>query len=109
MSADRLLFALALASAFLTRALAGEPAPAPAEGSFARAIAEYEVQRFPAAFEALARLADSGHPEAARIALLMHAHGPRLFGQRFEVDATRRSRWVDAALIEFKLAASPRP
>ena len=43
-----------------------------------RAMAEYEQQRFATAFDALTGLADAGHRDAARIALLMVAHGPRL-------------------------------
>jgi hypothetical protein len=79
--------------------LASAPLPtaAPAESAFSRAMDQFESMRFAAAFEALAPLADAGHAEAARIALLMRAHGPRLFGQRFEVDAPRRERWLDAA------------
>ena len=107
MSADSLLFISAVVLAFAGRALAQERAPSDAAPGFERAIAEYEVQRFPAAFDVLARLADAGHPEAARIALMMHAHGPRLYGRRFEVDATRRARWLDAAAPQPRLATLP--
>jgi hypothetical protein len=68
-----------------------------AESAFSRAMDRFESMHFAQAFEALAPLADAGHADAARIALLMRAHGPRLFGQRFEVDAQRRERWLDAA------------
>jgi hypothetical protein len=64
---------------------------------FDAALQAYEQQRYDVAFDALARLADDGHPDAARIALLMAAHGPRLFMQRFELTAARRDRWLDAA------------
>jgi hypothetical protein len=73
------------------------PGQASTESAFSCAMDQFGSMRFAAAFEALAPLADAGHAEAARIALLMRAHGPRLFGQRFEVDAPRRERWLDAA------------
>jgi hypothetical protein len=67
------------------------------QAAFEQAMADYERQHFAAAFDGLARLADAGHSEAARMALLMRAHGPRLYGQRFEVDAARRTAWLDVA------------
>ena len=75
---------------------------------FERAMADYEQQRFASAFDALASLADAGHRDAARIALLMFAHGPRLYGQRFDAEAARRARWVDAA-TGLSIVAMPRP
>lgn len=67
------------------------------DGAFERAMLDYEEARHAQAFDALARLADGGHADAARIALLMVSHGPRLYGRRFEVDGVRRERWLDAA------------
>ena len=75
---------------------------------FERAMVDYEQQRFASAFDALASLADAGHRDAARIALLMFAHGPRLYGQRFDAEAARRARWVDAA-TGLSIVAMPRP
>ena len=65
--------------------------------AFEHAMQAYELQHFDDAFGALARLADDGHADAARIALLMAAHGPRLFKQRFELTTARRDRWLDSA------------
>ncbi|MES2958755.1 MAG: hypothetical protein V4792_11235 [Pseudomonadota bacterium] len=65
---------------------------------FAHALRDYERQHFDAAFRALSGLADQGHAEAARIALLMSAHGPRLYGLRFAVDEPQRERWLQVAL-----------
>jgi len=81
-----------LAAAFLVGASAHA-----AEGDFERAMLDYEQARHAQAFDALARLADGGHADAARIALLMVSHGPRLYGRRFEIDRVRRERWLDAA------------
>jgi hypothetical protein len=67
------------------------------DADFERAMQDYEMAHHGRAFDALARLADAGHGEAARVALLMSAHGRRLYGQAFDVDAARRARWLDAA------------
>jgi hypothetical protein len=77
--------------------LAGIGAARAQDGAFERAMQDYEHARHAQAFDALARLADAGHAEAARIALLMASHGPRLYGRRFDVDGARRERWLDAA------------
>lgn len=105
MNAERLAAALALAAACIGAAVA----QAPAAPAFERAMADYDAQRFAAAFEALSPLADAGHREAARIALLMTAHGPRLYGRRFEVDGARRARWLEAATAEPRVATLPAP
>jgi len=65
---------------------------------FERAMADYERQHFAAAYQALWVLADTGHPEAARIALLMATHGQRLYGTRFALGEVQRERWLAAAL-----------
>ena len=78
------------------------------DAEFQRAMHDYEAQRFGKAFDALALLADGGHPEAARIALLMSAQGPRLYGRRFELHPQRRERWLDSATgVDRRLAGSP--
>lgn len=109
MSAERVV-GLALALALVASALSPARAQpvATTAPTFDRAMADYELQRCAPAFEALADLADAGHRDAARIALLMLAHGPRLYGQRFEADPARRVRWVDAA-TSLPLVATPRP
>jgi hypothetical protein len=68
------------------------PTPS-AASSFDRAMDEYTQEHYVEAFGALSRLADEGHADAARMALLMHEHGPRLFGHRFDIDPARRARW----------------
>ncbi|MEO6410706.1 MAG: hypothetical protein ABIO45_18405 [Burkholderiaceae bacterium] len=56
-----------------------------------------EACHWPQAYAAFARLADAGDPRAARIAVQMHAHGPRLFAQAFEAKTERLERWRDVA------------
>jgi hypothetical protein len=68
-----------------------------ASNDLARAMASYERCDWVQAFNDLAHLADAGNAEAARIALLMRAHGTRLFGHHFVVGALRSERWVNAA------------
>lgn len=70
----------------------------PHDTAFEEAMAHYAHCDWERAFEAFAQLADAGHPEAARIALLMRAHGPRLFGHTFVAGLEQRQRWVDAAM-----------
>lgn len=65
--------------------------------AFDNAMDAYAHQHFRDAFDGLARLADDGHGDAARIALLMVAHGPRLFMQRFAITPARRPEWLDSA------------
>ena len=64
---------------------------------FDAAMLHLERCQWPQAFQRFAALADAGHDQAARIALLMQAHGTRLFGGRFSADASRRERWLDVA------------
>jgi hypothetical protein len=97
----------------LAAVFAIEPALAQANASssavaFESAMRDYEAQRFGKAFDTLALLADSGHAEAARIALLMSAQGPRLYGRRFELHPQRRERWLDSAAAgDRRVAGSP--
>jgi hypothetical protein len=75
----------------------GPPSASVASKDLARAMANYERCDWVQAFNDLALLADSGDAEAARIALMMRAHGTRLFGQHFVVGTLRSERWLNAA------------
>ena len=57
------------------------------------AMMVYQAQQWPQAYKALAALADSGNPAAARVAAMMARQGPRLFGQAFTADAEQIARW----------------
>jgi hypothetical protein len=65
-----------------------------ASGDFAAAMQMYERNQWPQAFAALARLADLGHAEAARIALQMWQWGPVLYSTDFAASEQRRARWA---------------
>ena len=86
------------------------PAPAPAgkAGDAAaadgvdRALGYLESREWSRAFEALVPLADAGECEAARLALLMRAHGSRLFGHTFPATPLQREHWLAAARPPFE-------
>jgi hypothetical protein len=65
----------------------------PSSSAFDRAIEHFAHGRWLEAFEGLASLADAGDRESARIAMLMTARGPRLFGRAFPASPSRRARW----------------
>ena len=86
---------------------AGRPASL---APFDAALLQLEQCHWPQAFERFAALADTGHPEAARLALLMQAHGARLFGGRHGAPPDRRVRWLDLAAASLPLPqAQPGP
>ena len=64
---------------------------------FEAALDEYEANRWPQAYAALARLADGSHADAARIALLILRHGRPLYGMDFTASAQQRQHWAQAA------------
>jgi hypothetical protein len=64
-------------------------------GTFDDVMQAFAAQRYRRAFDGLGRLADGGDADAARIALLMVAHGPRLFGGRFDVALPQRTQWLE--------------
>ncbi|MEO6746431.1 MAG: hypothetical protein ABIN08_18275 [Caldimonas sp.] len=71
--------------------------PPTSSSDLKRAMKHYERCKWVEAFDELIPLADAGGAEAARIALMMRAHGSRLFGHHFVVGPHRMERWLDAA------------
>lgn len=69
-----------------------ESAPAAAAASDG-AHRAYEQGRWEAAYSTFAALADSGDAEAARIAWLMHRHGPALYRTELPASDAQRARW----------------
>lgn len=89
------------AMAALLRRSVGDAPPAAtgrrnraSEDRFDDAFALFELGRWPQAFELLGDLADGGHPQAARLALLMARRGSALFGGHYGASAERRRRWA---------------
>lgn len=64
---------------------------------YAEALQAYERNQWPQAFAAFMELANQGNADAARVAILMHLHGPRLYGQHFALTA---SQW--ALLVQLR-------
>ena len=61
------------------------------------ALEDLEYGDWSRAFEVLVSLADSGDCEAARLSLMMHEHGARLFGGSFPATPCQCSRWLAAS------------
>ncbi len=88
------LAALALLCALLPAHAQQAPDAAEDSAAFDAAMQAYERNHWPQAWAALARLADRGHPEAARIALQMWTHGPRLYGTEFAATSRQITLWT---------------
>ena len=65
--------------------------------AFEAALLEYERCHWATAWESLARLANRGHPLAARLALDMQRFGPRLFGGTFRADSAQLAAWEESS------------
>lgn len=62
------------------------------DSDFAAALEAYERNHWYAAFATFARLADAGHPAAARIAVLMWRNGPALYRTDFAASPAQVER-----------------
>ena len=72
----------------------------------AAALVEYEACHWVQAYRAFAALADEGHQPAARVALLMAAHGSKLYGQAFDASVAQRKRWAMLPAGDGQIVAS---
>lgn len=78
---------------------AAVPASAATEvDRFDAALRLYHDSHYAAAYERLAELADGGHAESARIALLMLRFGPSLYGSHWSATALQSQRWLQVAI-----------
>ena len=57
------------------------------------AMTDFEYGDWPRAFEVLFPFAETGDCEAARLCLMMHEHGTRVFGGSFPATPAQCSRW----------------
>ena len=64
---------------------------------FDEAMSLMESGKCQAAFERMARLADAGHPQAARLALLFVRRGTALFGGAYPATAEQLEAWQAAS------------
>lgn len=68
------------------------------EAQFNEAMDLYSMGRWAAAYGRFADLADHGHAEAARIALLMLRYGPRLYGRDWGASQPQINQWMTLAV-----------
>jgi len=95
-----------VASLLMILSAVAEPAhrQAPGKGITPEPQAERVLWRD--SFAVLARRADLGDAEAARLALQMRALGPRVYGVHFEASAEQLERWRQAVQHEPQGAAT---
>ena len=93
--APRSLRFAALMLALLAGVASAQPAGTPAaDTAFDDAMVAYERNHWDEAYAALARLADHGHPQAARMALQMWRFGQQLYQRDFSASPSQRARWT---------------
>jgi hypothetical protein len=75
-------------------ALAGSPAQAGAgDERFIAAMRLYHEDRYAAAYGRMVELADEGHAEAARVALMMLRLGPTLYRSQWSASQDQIQHW----------------
>lgn len=90
-----------LAAALLCGNAAAATSPANAsvtEARFADAMDLYSVGKWSAAYGRFAALADQGHAEAARIALLMLRYGAKMYGHDWGASQPQIDHWITLAV-----------
>lgn len=92
-------FQLRIAAAALALGFIGAASASPADDAvqYAYATSLYQQARWAGAFGRFAALADRGHPDAARIALIMLRYGRELYRTEWSATDAQVARWVDAA------------
>jgi len=68
------------------------------DAQFNEAMDLYSVGKWAGAYGRFAALADRGHAEAARIALLMLRYGSRLYGHDWGASQPQINQWMELAL-----------
>lgn len=92
------LRAAAMAAFMTIAALAPFSASAaPGDDRFVAAMRLYHDDRYAAAYGRLLELADEGHAEAARIALLMLRFGPTLYRSQWSASQEQIQHWLALA------------
>lgn len=68
------------------------------DAQFNEAMDLHSLGKWAAAYGRFAALADQGHAEAARIALLMFRHGSKLYGHNWGASQPQINQWMKLAL-----------
>ena len=87
----------AAAVAACTAVTAPPASAAPGDDRFVAAMRLYHDDRYAAAYGRLMELADEGHAEAARIALLMLRFGPTLYRSPWSASQEQILHWLALA------------
>ena len=90
--------ALAAAGGLLFLALGASPAQAQTQAQqklFAESVQLHYEGRWSAAFGRFTTLANQGDPDAARVALFMHRHGPLLYGTWWDAEPDDLQYWAE--------------
>lgn len=74
--------------------------------AFSDAMEQYQQGRWSAAYGRFVALADQGHAEAARIALLMLRHGVKMYGNDWSASQPQINEWMKLALQRTKTLES---
>ncbi|MFY7870902.1 MAG: hypothetical protein ACOVQL_00810 [Limnohabitans sp.] len=91
------LLAVSVISLHLSASASTTASPPSFEARFEAAIEAYRAGHYPTAYGQMIKLAGEGHGEAARIALLMHRYGARLYGSQWDATPDQIQRWVALA------------
>jgi hypothetical protein len=67
------------------------------ETAFEEAMTHYKQGKWSGAYGRFAALADHGHPEAARIALVMLRHGQEMYGSQWGASQPQINQWTKLA------------
>lgn len=70
----------------------------PSEVRFSEALDLYSVGKWSGAYGRFAALADQGHAESARIALLMLRYGSQLYGHGWGASQPQINQWMKLAI-----------
>jgi hypothetical protein len=89
--------AAALRVASLATLIATSAVEAAEDDGFGAAMQNYDECHYSIAYDRLAVLADGGHAEAARIALLMVRYGPQLYGGQWSASPYQIEHWIRLA------------
>jgi hypothetical protein len=89
--------ALALSIGLAAGGTQAQTAAVQDEARFAEALQLYQAGRWSGAYGRFIKLADQGHPAAARIALLMLRHGGDLYKTEWTASPSQVAHWERVA------------
>jgi len=96
----RKLATTAFAAAFALTVAGPSRADPTDDDRFVGAMQLYHDCHYSAAYGRLAQLADGGHAEAARIALLMVRLGPQLYHNEWSATRNQIEHWIETSRVD---------